>query len=53
MRLYDDNVALIKQDTCNNDLNSKTFPLLYDHVKYEDCLHSIKKIADFLANNNL
>lgn len=44
---------LIGQDTYKRDYNSKTFPLLYDHVRYEDCLHSIKKIADFLANNNL
>lgn len=46
-------LELIEQDTYKKDYNSKTFPLLYDHVKYEDCLHSIKKIADFLANNNL
>lgn len=46
-------LELIGQDTYKRDYNSKTFPLLYDHVKYEDCLQSIKKIADFLANNNL
>lgn len=39
---------LIEEKTYQSDYNTKTFPLLYDHVKYDDCIQSIKLIADFL-----
>ena len=44
---------LIEKDTYLKDYNEKTFPLLYDGVKYEECIKTIKKIADFLKANNL
>ena len=46
-------LELIEQNTYKNDYNSKTYPLLYDHVKYEECLSSIRKISSFLSKNNL
>ncbi len=44
---------LVEQDTYKKDYNSKTFPLLYDHIKYEQCIPSIIKIAEFLKTNNI
>ena len=44
---------LVKEDTYKQDYNSKTYPLLYDGVKYGDCLKSIEKVMIFLKDNNL
>lgn len=44
---------LIKEKTYQKDYNEKTFPLLYDHIKYETVIESIEKVAMFLKQNNL
>ena len=44
---------LVEQNTYKKDYNSKTFPLLYDHIKYEQCTPSIIKIAEFLKTHDL
>ena len=44
---------LIEEKTYQKDYNEKTFPLLYDHVKYETAIESITKVALFLKQNNL
>ena len=45
-------MEIIEKNTYKSDYNSRTFPLLYDHVKYEDCLPAIKRISAFLKENN-
>ena len=47
--LYD----LVKRETFKTDYIQKTFVLLYDQTKYDDCISSILKIADYLKDNNL
>ena len=44
---------LINEETYKKDYNSNTFNLLYDHLKYEDCIPSIRRIALFLKRHNL
>lgn len=44
---------LINENTYLADYNLKTFPLLYDRTKYDDCVPSLKRIASFLKENNL
>lgn len=44
---------IIKEKTYFEDYQTKTFPLLYDHVPYDKCIESLKKIAAFLKANNL
>lgn len=44
---------LVDEDTYKSDYNEKTFPLLYDRIKYNDCLPSIKRIAEFLNKHGL
>lgn len=44
---------LVDENTYRGDYNERTFPLLYDHVKYEDCLPSILRIAEFLKARGL
>lgn len=44
---------LIFEKTYLNDYNEKTLPLVYDRIKYEDCVPAIKQIANFLRMNNL
>ena len=44
---------LVDEDTYKSDYNEKTFPLLYDRIKYDDCLPSIKRIAEFLNKHGL
>ena len=44
---------LIKGNTYLSDYNLKTLPLVYDHVKYEEAILSVKQIADFLKSNKL
>lgn len=44
---------LIKEDTYRTDYYDKTYPLLYDQVRYEECIPSIQRIADYLKQNNL
>ena len=44
---------LIKQKTYLNDYNERTYPLLYDHTEYDDCILSIRRIADFLKEKGL
>lgn len=44
---------LIEEKTYLSDYNLRTFPLLYDHIKYDECVPSILKIASFLKDNNL
>lgn len=44
---------LIKEGTFKSDYNRITYPLLYDRVKYEDCLPSIQRIAVYLEENGL
>ena len=46
-------IELIEEKTYLTDYNSKTFGLLYDGVKYEECILSIKQIAEFLKKHNL
>lgn len=44
---------LIEKNTFRGDYNTKTFPLLYDHIPYEKCIPSIKTISTFLKEHNL
>ena len=44
---------LIKQKTYLNDYNERTYPLLYDRTEYDDCIISIRRIADFLKEKGL
>ena len=44
---------LIEKKTYLQDYNNMTFPLLYDHVKYDECVPSIIKISSFLKEHNL
>lgn len=44
---------LIDKKTYLNDYNNLTFPLLYDHIRYEECVPSILKMADFLKEHNM
>ena len=44
---------LIKQKIYLNDYNERTYPLLYDHAEYDDCIISIRRIADFLKEKGL
>lgn len=44
-------LELIEKNTYQMDYKEKTFNLLYDHIKYETCLESIKIIAIFLKEN--
>lgn len=45
-------MELIKENTYQKDYKEKTYNLLYDHIKYEECLDSIKHISEFLKENN-
>ena len=47
--LYD----LIKEETFKPDYLKMTTILIYDQIKYDDCISSILRIADFLKQNNL
>lgn len=44
---------IVEQNTYVSDYNNRTYPLLYDHVKYQDCLPSLKAISKFLTDKNL
>ena len=44
---------LVNNKTYLVDYNERTFPLLYDHVQYDECVPSILKIASFLEENGL
>lgn len=44
---------LIDKRTYYSDYQNRTYPLLYDHVKYEECVKSIVAIADFLKVHTL
>lgn len=44
---------IVKEKTYLPDYNSMTYPLLYDHIKYEECIPSIFKISAFLKEHNL
>ena len=44
---------LIDKKTYLNDYNNLTFPLLYDHIRYEECVPSILKMAEFLEEYNM
>lgn len=46
-------IELIERGTFKQDYNLRTYPLLYDHIRYEDCIPSIRQIAAFLENHNL
>lgn len=45
-------IELINEGTYQKDYRDKTYNLLYDHIKYEACLESIKQISVFLKANN-
>lgn len=44
---------LIKKQIYIRDYNTKTFPLLYDGIAYNDAIKSVTKVASFLLENNL
>lgn len=44
---------LINDKTYLKDYNSMTLPLLYDHVTYEECIPSIKKMIKFLKEHKM
>ena len=44
---------LIQEQTYLKDYNELTYPLLYDHITYDECVPSILKIAMFLKDYNL
>lgn len=46
-------IELSKNNTYEQDYNDKTYPLLYDHVKYEECIASIILVANFLKTKGL
>lgn len=41
---------LIEEKTYYDDYQTRTFPLLYDHVSYDEAIKSIEKIAIFFKN---
>ena len=43
----------INGETYKKDYNSLTFPLLYDHIKYDEAIAAIKAIQQFLENHKL
>ena len=45
-------MELIKENTYQKDYKEKTYNLLYDRIRYEECLDSIKHISEFLKENN-
>lgn len=45
-------MELIKENTYQKDYKEKTYNLLYDHIRYEECLDSIKHISEFLKENS-
>lgn len=44
---------LIKEETYKSDYNNITYPLLYDHIKYDEAITAIKQIANFLKSNSI
>lgn len=44
---------LIIEETFKEDYKTKTKPLLYDNIKYENCIESLNKLLLFLKANNL
>ena len=44
---------LVEKQTYLNDYNNLTLPLLYNHIRYEDCVPSILKMAEFLEEYNM
>lgn len=44
---------LIEKKTFYNDYQTMTFPLLYDHLRYDECVPAIIEIASFLKGRNL
>ena len=44
---------LVEQKTFLTDYKEKTFELLYDGVKYEDCIPSIIQLSSFLKSHSL
>ena len=43
-------IELINKNTYQKDYKEKTYNLLYDHIKYEECLGAIKSISNFLKS---
>ncbi|MBQ9457578.1 MAG: nucleotidyl transferase AbiEii/AbiGii toxin family protein [Bacilli bacterium] len=44
---------LIGESTFESDYQSKTYPLLYDQVRYESCVPSLLRIQKFLEDSDL
>ena len=44
---------LVKKKTYLNDYSNLTFPLLYNRIRYEECIPSILKMAEFLKEYNM
>lgn len=44
---------LIEEKTYKRDYDNITYPLIYDHVKYEEAITAIETIEDFLKKNNM
>ena len=45
--------VLVDNKTYIADYNERTYPLLYDHVRYDECVPSILRIAKYLEENGL
>lgn len=44
---------LINEETYKKDYNNITFPLLYDHIKYDEAITAIQTIQQFLDKSGL
>lgn len=44
---------ITKEDSFMEDYNKSTFPLLYESIKYEDCIKSLSLLEKFLLENNI
>lgn len=44
---------LIEEETYKSDYNNITYPLLYDHIKYDEAIIATKQIVDFLKSNSI
>lgn len=53
VKLHDIIKRIIDEHTYKEDYNNVTFQLLYEQVKYEDCLKSLLLLYQFLLNNDI
>ena len=45
--------TIIDENSFEEDYNKNTFPLLYETIEYKKCIEALKKLQQFLFDNNI